>query len=90
MSNIYAQPKPRFGSVMAMITLHSPRQAMLMEKLLIEAMKQYAGKPEETLLAKWHRETVYMQAKAKKGEWTGWEDDYPVEPRAPQIAEGNV
>lgn len=77
---IYAQPEPQFGSVFAMITIHSPRQAMLMEKILIEAMKEHAGKPEETLLAKWHKEAVYMRAKAGKEGWRGWEDDYPVEP----------
>jgi hypothetical protein len=78
--SVYAQPKPAFGLVSAIITLNSPRQAMLMEKVMVDAMKAYAGKPEETLLAKWHKEAVYMRTRAAASGWRGWEDAYPVEP----------
>ncbi|QND45223.1 hypothetical protein HB780_05565 (plasmid) [Rhizobium lusitanum] len=79
---VYGQPKDQWGRVMGMISVDSPRQAMLMEAVLVEAMKRYAGRSEETLLAKWHGELVHMRERAAKAEWRGWEDDYPVEPRA--------
>lgn len=80
MRQLYAQPEPKFGNTFAMITVHSPRQAMLMETILTEAMKVFAGKHQEVLLAKWHHEIVHMLDRAKRDGWPGWEDDYPVEP----------
>lgn len=79
MSYLYGQPNPGFGLVSAGVWISSPRQAMLMERVLSAAMADYAGKPEETILAKWHREIVRTRENAKRQSWPGWEDEYPVE-----------
>lgn len=76
---IYGQPDERFGRVLGTMSIESPRQAALMEAILVDAMKRYAGRAEETLLAKWHNEMVYMRNRAAAQAWRGWEDDYPVE-----------
>lgn len=76
---VYAQHEnPPYGAVSAGIWAETPQQAMLLEKVLIEAMANYSGKPEQTVLAKWHRETVSMLQRSKDERWAGWEDHYPL------------
>ncbi|GMB80527.1 hypothetical protein NN6n1_13090 [Shinella zoogloeoides] len=76
---LFGKPEPVFGGVMAGVWMESPRQAMLMESVLVKAMAEYAGRAEETLLAKWHREVAKTRDKAKTEGWAGWSDEYPVE-----------
>jgi hypothetical protein len=43
-----------------------------MQSILIEAMKQYAGRPQETLLAKWNNDLTRTIRQAEAERWTGW------------------
>lgn len=88
---LYGEPEPVFGGYMAGVWMKSPRQALLMERILEKAMSDYAGRAEETLLAKWHREVVGTRAKARRDGWAGWTDEYPVErwPTSDVITGGN-
>lgn len=79
MSYLYGEPVNRFALVSGPLLISSPRQAMLMERVMVSAMVEYAGKPEETLLALWHRQSIRMRQRAKEENWRGWEDEYPVE-----------
>lgn len=89
MTYLYGQPENRFAIVTGVMTVSSPRQAMLMERVMVKAMAEYAGKPEETLLALWHREAVSMRARAIRDNWRGWEDQHPVE-HYPTAAKDNA
>lgn len=79
MTYLYGEPKNRFALVSGPLLISSPRQAMLMERVMAKAMAEYSGKPEETLLALWHRQAISMLTRAKAEGWRGWEDEYPVE-----------
>ncbi|MCZ7502012.1 hypothetical protein [Agrobacterium sp. ST15.13.015] len=56
----------------------SPQQVMLLEKILVEAMAQYKGQSEQSLLAKWHQDAVSTLRRSKAEKWPGWEDHYPL------------
>ncbi|MEO1986620.1 MAG: hypothetical protein ABGX47_08210 [Martelella sp.] len=78
MTKVYGEPECRqTGDVIAPVLLESPRQALLMEQLLHKAMADYAGRPEETLLAKWHNEVVDIRRRARQENWAGWQEALP-------------
>jgi hypothetical protein len=72
---VYGEAKPTNFLVQCGVFMESPMQARFMRKILEEAMIKYAGKPEETLLAKWHRNVQQNFRSAEKRAWVGWEED---------------
>lgn len=82
MTYVYGETEDEFGKVLSGVWMRGPRQAMLMRKVMEKAMADYAGRPEETLLASWHREACSTIEAAKRKGWVGWSDDYPVEKSA--------
>lgn len=81
MSYIYGEPPHQFGQMIAIVSMKSHRQARLMATIMAKACADYAGKPEETLIAKWHNEAVKNMRKSEDEGWIGWQDTYPVEPK---------
>ena len=71
---IYGKATPRYGMVQCGLWMESPEQARLMRTILETTMRQYAGRIEETLLAKWHREVQVAIDQAAKENWIGWEE----------------
>lgn len=71
-SAIYGYQGYVHGHVLASVTISSHLQAALMQSILIEAMKQYAGRPQETLLAKWNNDLTRTIRQAEAERWTGW------------------
>jgi hypothetical protein len=71
-SSIYGHKDYVQGHVLASVTISSHLQAQLMQSILIEAMKQYAGRPQETMLAKWNNDLTRTISKAKAECWAGW------------------
>lgn len=71
--NQYDDPAPRYGSVICGINMRSQPQALLLQQILEEALRDRAGKPEEGLLTKWHQEVVRYRREAKRECWVNWE-----------------
>lgn len=71
---IYGEQTPVFGGVLAGIYATTPAQARLLQRVLVKAMQDFAGRHEETVLAKWHNELERIRARAIRENWTGWEE----------------
>lgn len=71
---IYGEPGSVYGHVLAGIHFGSHPQARLLADILEKALVDYAGKPQETLIAKWHRQVVSSRRKAERDAWAGWEE----------------
>ena len=72
-SSIYGHKDFVQGHVLASVTISSHLQARLMQSVLVEAMKEYAGRPQETMLAKWNNDLTRTIRKARDERWAGWE-----------------
>lgn len=81
MKKIYGVAGHQQGQMMAGIYMTSYRQARLLADIMSRACADYAGKSEETLIAKWHNEAVRNMKRSQTEGWIGWEDTYPVEPK---------
>lgn len=80
MEGIYGASEPnQFGRMLAGIHCNSYKQARLLKFVLEDAMKNYAGRKEETLLAFWHKSVVMHMKKSQEENWVGWEDTYPID-----------
>lgn len=73
-STIFGQPAPTWGSRIAGIHVASHAQARLLAEILQRELRDRAGLPEETLLAKWHNEVTRIREKAVRECWRGWEE----------------
>jgi hypothetical protein len=71
---LYGEPVSQWGAVIAGISVKSHQQARLLEEMLSRELRERAGKPEETILAKWNNELVRLRRKAVEQEWIGWGD----------------
>ena len=70
---IYGEPTGRtFGQVIGTLGIRSREQVRLLSRVLEGAMREYAGKHEETFLAKMHRDLVNLDRRAIKERWAGW------------------
>lgn len=59
--------------VLASVTISSHEQARLMQELLVQAMRERAGKPEEAILAKWNNDLAKTRRDAERERWAGWD-----------------
>lgn len=70
---VYGEPeKPVFGQVMGMLAVNSRQQLRVLSRVLESGMREFAGRHEETLLAKLHRDLADMDRRATAENWTGW------------------
>lgn len=71
---IYGNPTARvFGRVMGTLAINSRQQVLLLQRILEGGMREYAGRHEETFLAKLHRDLATMDRKADRENWPGWD-----------------
>lgn len=71
---IYGEPERNvFGHVIGTLGVNSFQQNRLLRRVLEDAMRSYAGRHEETFLAKLHRDLASMERKALRQRWPGWE-----------------
>lgn len=75
MTEVYGEKLPAFGDVMFGVWITSRPQAQLMLEILQREMRERAGKPEETLLAKWHNDIIDHLRKAGNESWPGWTEE---------------
>lgn len=73
-SRIYGYENYVQGHVLAPLTISIHQQARLMQELLVQAMRERAGKPEEATLARWHNDLTETRRDAERQRWAGWED----------------
>ena len=73
--SIYGEPKSRaFGQIIGTLFISSRLQSRLLQRILENAMREYAGRHEETFLAKLHRDLAAMDRQADRENWLGWTD----------------
>lgn len=73
LTKIYGAPAPGKHRVLAGIDCSSQKQARLLQEILENELRERAGKPEESLLAAWHRHVSRFRERAKREAWAGWE-----------------
>lgn len=79
---IYGKPEPRYASTMAGVWVESHSQAKLLQRVIERGMADFAGRHEETFLAKCFNDLEATIAQAKRENWIGWEESYPAIPAA--------
>lgn len=76
LSKVYGHEGYVFGHVIASVDVSSHRQAALLQRILEREMRERAGKPEESLLAKWYNSLARTREQAAGESWPGWEKSW--------------
>lgn len=71
---LYGQRPSVFGQVLGTLFLQGPEQAVLLRKVVHDALKDYASRHEETFLRKTEQDLADMLSRARKEGWRGWEE----------------
>lgn len=66
--------RPKFGATIAGISMKSHTEARLLHSIIMDAMRDHAGSPYETLLAEWSNEIASIRRRAQRDNWIGWEE----------------
>jgi len=86
---IYGAPTKRvFGQTIGTLGIEGRKQAELLMRVLEQAMRNYAGRHEETFLAKMHRDLAEMERRSEREGWVGWEKDDAATLRALEARDG--
>lgn len=72
-SSVSGYPGYARAHVLASVTISSHEQARLMQEVLVQAMRERAGRPEEAILARWHNSLAKTRRDAERECWAGWE-----------------
>lgn len=71
---LYGQRPSVYGQVLGTLFVQGPEQAVLLRKVVHDALKDYAGRHEETFLQKTEQDLTDMLSRARKEGWRGWEE----------------